>query len=461
MTVRTDNFARGNGGLGASWTDWSWGATGAQILGGVATGTGNPDSNGDFWNADAIGDDQFSLITVAAVPSASEWVGVTVRQSGTGGNGYLAIWFNGSFMLFNENGSPNPPLITSAAGTLAVGDSMCIGAAGTAITVYHNGTQVLSATDATTASGAPGIAFDGASGTVSLWMGGDGATAPLAGFSSADANSVQTWYTVSAGNLPGPAALRVRPPASPAPGFPHAFLLMLPVEPGQGSTFGDPIATAMALGAQDAYNLTLVQPGFAIAPWYADNPGDAGVQQETFLADEVVPWVKANLAVTGSEKIYLIGFSKSGLGGQGLLFRHPSLFAAGAFWDAPMMITDYDGTDPTNGAIVGGGSAAVYGTSANFTANYQVSSGPNLAAFRDASNFATVNRIWLGGFNTFGPDMDAYDALLTSNGIQHTYASVSASAHNWAPAPGWVGPALAAMIPAAPGTGLLITAGIV
>ena len=41
------------------------------------------------------------------------------------------------------------------------------------------------------------------------------------------------------------------------------------------------------------------------------------------MTSELEPWVKANLATTGTEQIWLLGFSKSGLGAEDLLLKHP------------------------------------------------------------------------------------------------------------------------------------------
>ena len=78
----------------------------------------------------------------------------------------------------------------------------------------------------------------------------------------------------------------------------HNFLYVLPVEPGLGTNFGDGLDTSQSLDAQDQYNLTIIEPSFAIDPWYADNPLDANQQYETFMA-QLQPWVKANLSTTG------------------------------------------------------------------------------------------------------------------------------------------------------------------
>ena len=59
---------------------------------------------------------------------------------------------------------------------------------------------------------------------------------------------------------------------------------MLPVEAGLGTSFGDGLATIESANAQNEYNLTVIEPSFAIHPWYANNPHDPNLQYETFMA---------------------------------------------------------------------------------------------------------------------------------------------------------------------------------
>ena len=92
--------------------------------------------------------------------------------------------------------------------------------------------------------------------------------------------------------------LRVLQPTSPAPGVPHHFLFVLPVESGLNSSFGDGLQTLRGLDAQDQYNLTIIEPSFGIDPWFADNPVNPAVQYDTFMTQELVPWVQHNLAAT-------------------------------------------------------------------------------------------------------------------------------------------------------------------
>jgi hypothetical protein len=256
---------------------------------------------------------------------------------------------------------------------------------------------------------------------------------------------IDTWNVTSpwAG---GSTTMRVLAPVAPSASYPHAFLVMLPVDANQDTTFGDSIGVAQGLGAHNAFNLTCIQPGYPgvsfNGPWYADNPLDPTISYEKYTL-LVVAWIRANLAITGNEAFYLIGFSRSGLGGQGLQLRHPDLFAATASWDFPAMMADYDGTDPTNGGAVGGSPALFYGTSSNFTTNWQLA--PQLAV-RAATGQYGVNRIWIGLGPAFGADVPAYDSALTSAGIPHTYTFANTSeSHAWQP--DWVQAALSAIIP--------------
>ena len=88
----------------------------------------------------------------------------------------------------------------------------------------------------------------------------------------------------------------------------------------------------------------------------------------------------------------MIGFSKSGIGAEDLILKHPDLFTLAAAWDFPADMSSYDEYGRTR--------TANYGTDANFQANYRLTQ-----AFVDAHKapFLTNNRIWIGGYNAF-PD---------------------------------------------------------
>ena len=252
------------------------------------------------------------------------------------------------------------------------------------------------------------------------------------GYRNTDARGIQSYNVNSADNGHGPQTARVLTPAHPAPGVAHNFLIVLPVEAGLGTTFGDGLATLQALDAQDKYNLTIIEPTFAIDPWYANNPADSHLQYETFLTQELVPWIRQHLAITGQEQIWLIGFSKSGLGAQDLILKHPGVYTLAASWDSPFGASSYD--------QFGQDSAANYGTDSNFQANYRLT---EAFLYARRTPFLTSNRIWIGGYGLFQTDDSDYDTLLTSEGITHSTETPRYMAHRWDS--GWVPIAMAAL----------------
>jgi len=257
----------------------------------------------------------------------------------------------------------------------------------------------------------------------------------IVGLPTTDLNGVKYYSAVSDYQGNQPVILRTLAPTNPAPGMPHRFLYLLPVEPGlttQNSQFGDGLEEARTLDLQDKYNCTLVAPSFNINPWYADNPNDTSRRLESFMVKDFVPWVD-QMAAPGENPVrWLVGFSKSGFGGLGLIFRHPDVFSAIAAWDAPAQLSDvntYSGTLP----VLYTGMADNYGTQANFD-TYRI---PPLVANQNAP-FTARNRIWISGDGVyFTPDMQTLDQQMTAAGVLHTFVGGAPTrAHNWSS--GWL-----------------------
>jgi hypothetical protein len=145
-----------------------------------------------------------------------------------------------------------------------------------------------------------------------------------------------------------------------------------------------------------------------------------------------VPWIKQNLATTGSGQVWLLGLSKSGIGDQDLILKHSDLFTLAASWDFPADMSTYNG--------LGCDPAANYGTDANYQANYRLTT-----AFVDSRKapFLSNNRIWIGGYSLYQTDVSDYDAILTSDGIAHSTETPQYMAHRWDS--GWMPIALAAL----------------
>jgi hypothetical protein len=440
-TVASDDFDRADGGLGAGWTDFGDGGlsiSSQQIVGSSGLA-------GDIRTGESYASDQFSQIELTSTQlSGGEWIGPAVRTQAGGQDTYLGLYF------WND-GSPELRLYERVAGTwtqlgasypsgpLPAGTQLRLVAIGSTISFLENGTTRISVTDSSLSGGAPAIASYGPA-TADNWTGGPnlgsnpsgGTPATEITYAGTDADGIATYDVTSPDNGTGTQALRVLTPTDPAPGMPHNFLYVLPVEPGLGSTYGDGIETMLALDAANEYNLTIIEPSFELSPWYADNPSDQSRDYESFLTNDLVPWVTRTLAVSGQEQNWLIGFSKSGIGAQDLILRHPDLFAVAASWDFPADMSSYDQYGTSSGDI--------YGTDANFQANYRLTS-----AFLDAHKapFTSSNRIWIGGYGLFQTDMSDYDSLLTTEGIQHSTETPQFMAHDWDS--GWVPIALAAL----------------
>jgi hypothetical protein len=429
----SDDFNRANGSLGANWTDTSDG--GLAIVSQQVAGTASAGVSGDIRTGESYDSNQYSQIEVSATQlTGSQWIGPAVRVQAGGQEAYVGIynWNNGSpnLEVFERNGGNWIQLgSTYNSGPLAAGTQLKLMVVGDTVAFLQNGVERIAAAATDLSGGAPGILANGTP-QADNWAGG------RAGFEvhylSTDANGVASYDVISANNGPGPQVLRVLQPTNPAPGMAHNFLFVLPVLAGLDSTYGDGLQVLQGLDAQDKYNLTIVEPTFSIDPWYADNPTNPDLQEETYLTQELAPWVKANLATSGTEQNWLIGFSKSGIGGQDLILKHPGIFTLAATWDFPADMSSYD--------QFGADSAASYGTDANFQANYRLTT-----AFVDAHKapFQTNNRIWMGSSSLYGADVADYDTLLTSEGILHTTAPLQSIAHRWDS--GWVPAALTAL----------------
>ena len=271
------------------------------------------------------------------------------------------------------------------------------------------------------------MAYD--TGTADNWSGG---TAGFeADYQSTDAQGVKSYDVISANDGYGPHTLRVLAPTNPAAGVAHNFLIVLPVEAGLGTTYGDGLATLQSFDAQDKYNLTIIEPSFAIDPWYANNATDADFEYEAFMTQELVPWIKQHLATSGHEQTWLIGFSKSGIGGQDLILKHPDLFTVGGFMGLPggyVVIRPVQRVAATYGRML---------TSRPTT----VSRHPLWMPTRGHSRVMTAS----GSVDTrsFQTDISDYDGLLTSEGIAHSTETPQIMAHTWDS--GWVPIALAAL----------------
>ena len=436
VPTAVDDFDRTDGPLGPNWTDMTGG--GLAISSDAVTGTNGSGNSGDVWTADMFTSDQFSAVRVTSTHlTGGQWIGPAVRVQDGGGDAYVGTyyWNNGApeLMLFLRSEGAWTQIGTAhSTSPLPAGTQLELEAVGSTLYFFENGIIAVSASNSSITGGAPGIMAYG-SAKASDWSGGDERIPSFrASYINTDANGIESYQVLSSDDGNGSEVVRVLRPTNPARGVPHNFLYALPVQPGLGDAYGDPMQTLLGLNAQNEYNLTIIEPTFATDPWYADNPSSPSIQYVTFLTQRLVPWVEHHLATTHTEQNWLIGFSKSGLGAQDLILKHPDIFTLAASWDFPADMSSYD--------QFGADSAAGYGTDANFQSNYRLTQ-----AFLDSRRapFLNHNRIWIGGYALYEPDVSDYGALLTSLGIAHTTGTPEEMAHAWGS--GWVPAALAAL----------------
>ena len=249
----------------------------------------------------------------------------------------------------------------------------------------------------------------------------DNGDVPQFVYQGLDADGAQvysvTWDTMGE----HPFEVRVLTPTDPSASYEHNFLFALPVEGAPQSTYGDGLNELQKLDVQDQYNATIIEPIFPTDSWYADNPNDPTMNYETFVAKYLPEWVDSTFATTGDEKNLLLGFSKSGYGALDLLFKHPGVFDAAAAFDFPGDMSSY--------SDYGSSSADNYGTDQNFQDNYHIDQ-----AFLDTweAPFTTQDRILISEGPAFASQVADFDALLTSNGVDHTFLTTQTSdAHAW------------------------------
>jgi hypothetical protein len=165
-----DNATRANGAIGANWTI---GAGGINIAGNAFQGGTASVHNVAAWSANPFTNfGQFSEVTVLTLNGTTDFIGPMVLVSGN--TGYNCIENSSSIFLQRYSGGTGTNLSNTAI-TGASGDVIRLEVTepGGALTCYRNGVSVLTATDTTFTSGAPGLdMFDNVA-TSKNWSGGN------------------------------------------------------------------------------------------------------------------------------------------------------------------------------------------------------------------------------------------------------------------------------------------------
>jgi hypothetical protein len=166
-----DNATRANGAIGANWTFTN---NGINISSNNFVGTASTNDVA-YWSASSFSPSQFSQVTLTALNGTTDFPGVAVLVSGSGGStqGYSCIENTTNIYLQKISGTTNTAL-TSAATSGAVGDILRLEAtSGGALTCYKNGVSTLTATDTTYSSGQPALFLFGTTATSKNWSGGN------------------------------------------------------------------------------------------------------------------------------------------------------------------------------------------------------------------------------------------------------------------------------------------------
>ena len=236
-----------------------------------------------------------------------------------------------------------------------------------------------------------------------------------------DEDGVRSYAVTSAFQGTSPTVVRVLQPTSPAPGKPHRFLYVLPVESGvtdTSSQYSDGLEELRLLNVHNRFNVTLIAPSFHIEPWYGDHPSEPDRRLESFVVNDLVPFGDTFAPPGQMSQRWLIGFSKSANGALSLIFRHPHVFSAAAAWDGPAQFTD---TSAFPGMLEN------FGTEENFDL-YEI---PRLVA-QNAEAFRLQRRLWISGDQSAWTShmVELHDQMLQA-GVLHTFAQNGPRGHSW------------------------------
>lgn len=243
------------------------------------------------------------------------------------------------------------------------------------------------------------------------------------GITPAEPDAGGTWkHRVRSPYQAGVTEIRVLVPQRLDAVKPCRLLLVLPVEAGRETKYGDGLSEVRRHDLHNAHSLICVAPTFSHLPWYGDHPHDPHIRQETYLLEVVLPFVRRQYPVReGAENCLLLGFSKSGWGAVSLLVRHGEVFGRAAAWDAPLLETE-----PRKYGL-----PTVYPTQESFDA-YRL----DAALPRAAAGLQGPPRIGLFGYGNFRQHHLAAHQLLEQLGIAHEHRDGPEREHTWSS--GWV-----------------------
>ncbi|MCM1292278.1 MAG: esterase family protein [Bacteroides sp.] len=126
-------------------------------------------------------------------------------------------------------------------------------------------------------------------------------------------------------NIPGPAPVTIAVPTdySNLSESTYPVVYLLNGHGGDHKSWGSVINID---SLADAYGVIIVCPS-GLNSWYWDSPVDPKMRMESYIIDDLVPWVDAEYRTTKSrDERAITGLSMGGHGALWLALRHPDLF---------------------------------------------------------------------------------------------------------------------------------------
>ncbi len=185
-TLASDNFNRANGGLGANYTIVP-GKAALTIVSNAVELTSTAADGGDIYTGISWPNDQWSQVTLNVMNYADNAIDVVVRCSNSVATWYVAyiggpFGSSATYAIARVVTGTRTFIQTITTHTFSANDVIRLAVQSTTLTLYQNGAQIWTGTDANISSGYPGFILGSNAETVSdtimgPWAGGNFAAA--------------------------------------------------------------------------------------------------------------------------------------------------------------------------------------------------------------------------------------------------------------------------------------------
>lgn len=171
----------------------------------------------------------------------------------------------------------------------------------------------------------------------------------------------------------------------------------------------------------DTYQFILVCPDGGFSSWYLDSPVDPNFKYETYVVEELVPWIDQHYKTIKSRGGRAItGLSMGGHGALYLAFRHQNVFGAAGSMSGGVDIRPF----PNNWDL-----AKRLGSFATHADVWEKHTVTNLLHLLEPNKLALI--VDCGTEDFFFPVNEKFHRKLIERNIPHDYIS-RPGAHNWA-----------------------------